>query len=462
MIKENQKYLNRIQIVLDMMIVVISFILSYYIRFYILKGTVSVTLNSSLKSVFLFLPVYFLLYYVFDLYAPERTHSVFREFGKIIRANATAGLVFILVLYLLKLMNFSRLMLFVFVLLNTMLTIFERGTIRYTLRHYRRQGYNQKHCLVVGMTDMAKDFFKTVRRNPQWGYQIIGVLDDEGTKKSQGYKILGTPLEIEKVLQTYFTDIVIIALDEGGYSQLGRVIAACEKAGVKTNIIPYYYKYVPANPYIDDLDGMPIIDTRHVPLDNVMKNFAKRMFDVVFSLTAILLTLPVMLLASIMVKMTSKGPIIYKQERIGLNRKPFFMYKFRSMKVQEDKEEKRKWTVKDDPRRTKWGAFMRKTSIDELPQFFNVLKGEMSVIGPRPERPFFVDKFKEEIPKYMIKHQVRPGITGWAQVNGLRGDTSIVERIEYDLYYIENWTFALDIKIIIMTVFRGLVNKNAY
>ena len=177
---------------------------------------------------------------------------------------------------------------------------------------------------------------------------------------------------------------------------------------------------------------------------------------------AILLTSPLMLLAVVMIKLTSPGPVIFHQERVGLNRKPFMMYKFRSMHLQTDEEEREQWTTKDDPRKTRWGAFMRKTSIDELPQFFNVLKGDMSVVGPRPERPFFVEKFREEVPRYMIKHQVRPGITGWAQVNGLRGDTSIEERINHDLYYIENWTFAFDMQIIFLTVFKGMVNKNAY
>lgn len=197
-------------------------------------------------------------------------------------------------------------------------------------------------------------------------------------------------------------------------------------------------------------------------MDNWFKNALKRAFDIVFASVAILITSPVMLFSVLMIKLTSPGPVIFYQERVGLNRKKFMMYKFRSMRVQTDEEERVQWTTKDDPRKTKWGAFMRKTSIDELPQFFNVLKGDMSVVGPRPERPFFVEKFREEIPRYMIKHQVRPGITGWAQVNGLRGDTSIEERINYDLYYIENWTFLFDLQIIFMTVFKGLVNKNAY
>ena len=180
------------------------------------------------------------------------------------------------------------------------------------------------------------------------------------------------------------------------------------------------------------------------------------------ALAAIVLFSPIMLFSVIMIKITSPGPLIYKQERVGLHNRNFMMYKFRSMDVQPPEEEKKAWTVKDDPRVTNFGKFMRRTSIDELPQLFNVLRGEMSLVGPRPERPFFVEKFREEIPRYMIKHQVRPGLTGWAQVNGYRGNTSIRKRIEYDLYYIENWTIGLDIKILFLTVFKGFVNKNAY
>jgi Undecaprenyl-phosphate glucose phosphotransferase len=244
--------------------------------------------------------------------------------------------------------------------------------------------------------------------------------------------------------------------------KLGEIISTCEKAGVKTQIVPYYYKYIPNKPYMDDIDGIPIIDTRHVPLDNFIKRALKRGFDVVFSIVALTLASPVMILSALLVKTTSKGPVFYKQERVGLNRKPFMMLKFRSMVVQTKEEEQDKWTIQNDPRKTKWGSFMRKSSIDELPQFINVLKGDMSVVGPRPERPFFVEQFKDEIPKYMIKHQVRPGITGWAQVNGWRGDTSIHKRIECDLYYIENWKFSFDVKIVLLTVFKGFINRNAY
>ena len=188
----------------------------------------------------------------------------------------------------------------------------------------------------------------------------------------------------------------------------------------------------------------------------------KRAMDIVGSLICIVLFSPVMLITAVLIKLTSPGPLIFTQERVGLHNVPFRMYKFRSMEVQTQSEEKKGWTVKNDPRVTPVGRFIRKTSIDELPQLFNVLKGDMSLIGPRPERPQFVEKFREEIPRYMVKHQVRPGMTGWAQVNGYRGNTSIRKRIDCDLYYIENWTVGLDIKILFLTVFRGFVNKNAY
>ncbi|MCI9339663.1 MAG: exopolysaccharide biosynthesis polyprenyl glycosylphosphotransferase [Dorea sp.] len=205
-----------------------------------------------------------------------------------------------------------------------------------------------------------------------------------------------------------------------------------------------------------------MVNIRHVPLSNALNAFLKRGVDLFGAITALLIFSPVMAVTAVLVKMTSPGPLIFRQERIGYQNRPFLMYKFRSMVVQDAGREKGGWTTQNDPRVTKVGKFIRKTSIDELPQLFNVLKGNMSMVGPRPERPQFVEKFSEEIPRYRVKHQVRPGLTGWAQVNGYRGDTSIRKRIEYDLYYIENWTLGFDFKIIFLTFFKGFVNKNAY
>ena len=236
----------------------------------------------------------------------------------------------------------------------------------------------------------------------------------------------------------------------------------CEKSGVHTKFVPDYHNIIPTKPYTEDLQGLPVVNIRYVPLSNTFNAMLKRIVDIFGALVAIILFSPVMLFSCIMIKLTSPGPLIYRQTRVGLHNKPFEMYKFRSMEVQTEEKEKKAWTVKNDPRVTGFGKFMRHTSIDELPQLFNILKGDMSLVGPRPERPFFVEKFREEIPRYMVKHQVRPGLTGWAQVNGYRGDTSIRKRIDCDLYYIENWTLGLDFKILFLTFFKGFVNKNAY
>ena len=472
MIRQNQKFFNVLHVFLDMIIIIISFLCAYYTRFYIrTDGVISLSFKDYLLFIIVMLPVYLLLYNLSDLYGPKRIKSMTQEASKIIGCNIIGVLGLISLLYLYKEANFARYIFLYFFLYNCIFTIGYRAYLRYLLRRYRRKGYNLKHCLIVGTTETAGKLIHKLNIHTFWGYNIIGVVDTEGIYQTDTdtsdlrfckQKVLGDLHDLPDLLENTYIDLVIIAIDENSASELGYIFTSCEKAGIKAHIIPYYYKYVPAKPYINDLDGLPIIDTRHIPLDNAFKGLLKRTFDIVFSIFAIILTSPIMLIAAIMVKLTSKGPIIFKQERVGLDRKNFDMYKFRSMRVQTDEEEMDKWTVKHDPRKTWWGNFMRKTSIDELPQFFNVLKGDMSVIGPRPERPFFVDKFKEEIPRYMIKHQVRPGITGWAQVNGLRGDTSIEDRIEHDLYYIENWTFGLDIKIILLTVVKGFINKNAY
>ena len=257
-------------------------------------------------------------------------------------------------------------------------------------------------------------------------------------------------------------DEIAITLSIGDYGCLEQLVAESEKSGVHTKFIPDYNGIIPTKPYTEDLQGLPVINIRRVPLNDLLNATVKRMVDIFGAVVALILFSPIMLVTAGLIKLTSPGPLIYKQERVGLHNRPFSMYKFRSMEVQEPDKEKGKWTTPHDPRVTPVGRFIRKTSIDEMPQLINVLMGDMSLVGPRPERPFFVEKFKEEIPRYMIKHQVRPGMTGWAQVNGYRGDTSIAKRIEHDLYYIENWTLGFDFKILFLTFFKGFINKNAY
>lgn len=360
--------------------------------------------------------------------------------------------------------DYSRKMLFVFFCVNVVAEIGFRNVLRWILRKYRKQGYNQKHILLVGYSRAAEGYLDRVVTHPEWGYIVKGILADnkpEG-EEYRGIKILGGTDKLAEILPQNQLDEIVITLGLAEYHKLGRIVNMCEKSGVHTKFVPDYNNIIPTKPYTEDLMGMPVINIRRVPLNNMLNAVAKRCVDIFGALVAIILFSPVMLVTSIIIKVTSPGPLIFKQERIGKHNRPFYMYKFRSMVVQDEKDEKKGWTTKNDPRVTPIGRFIRKTSIDELPQLFNILIGDMSLVGPRPERPQFVEKFKEEIPRYMIKHQVRPGLTGWAQVNGYRGDTSIQKRIEFDLYYIENWTMGFDFKIIFLTFFKGFINRNAY
>ncbi|KPU43697.1 UDP-glucose:undecaprenyl-phosphate glucose-1-phosphate transferase [Oxobacter pfennigii] len=490
MIKENQKFLNKILLIIDICLIFLSLVFSWIIRFksnlFNVEGQY-LSFNNYIRPVIFVVPIFITLYYLFKLYEPYRIRNFSEEILNIIKANASGILLFVLILFLFKEIDYSRILLFIFSIISTITIIIERTIARLILRMVRKKGYNIKYVIVIGYSDLTNELLKRIRSNRHWGYNILGILDDNkyavktkqkiavnhnnvidnivleqvAVSNSEPY-IMGKINELEHYLNNQNIDEVFITLDIKEYDKLKNIIAVCEKCGVRTQIIPDYFKYLPARPYVEEIDGLPLINIRYIPLDNIINKIIKRLLDITAAIFCILITSPIMLITALIIKITSHGPVLFKQERVGLNRRNFKMYKFRSMIVQDDEEEKTQWTIKDDPRKTKFGNFIRKTSIDELPQFFNVLKGDMSIIGPRPERPYFVEQFKEEIPKYMIKHQVRPGITGWAQVNGFRGDTSIKKRIEHDLYYIENWTLWLDIKIVFLTIFNGLVNKNAY
>ena len=465
MIKENQKHFNRLQVVIDAFVIVISYVMAWVIKFQILKtDDGKLPFRTYMFAMVCIVAVYLLLYNLFSLYTPKRVQGRRLELWNIVKAN-TVGIALILgVLYLIKMIDFSRWMLFYFYVLNVILETIARNLIRYFLRDIRRKGYNLKHIVLVGYSRAAEEYIDRILENPQWGYKIRGILDDniEAGTEYRGIKVIGRIDNLMVILPDNRLDEIAITLGLSEYSRLEEIVNLCEKSGVHTKFIPDYNRVIPTKPYTEDILGLPVINIRHVPLTNTFYAAIKRAMDIAGAICAIILFSPVMLFSAIMIKLTSPGPLIFKQERVGLHNRTFMMYKFRSMDVQAPDKEKTKWTVKDDPRVTNFGKFMRKTSIDELPQLFNILKGEMSLVGPRPERPFFVEKFKEEIPRYMIKHQVRPGMTGWAQVNGYRGNTSIKKRIEYDLYYIENWTLGLDIKILFLTVFKGFINKNAY
>ncbi len=461
MIKENQKILNALLAIIDGGICILSMVLAFLLHFMNYSGSFYISLNYYINLMVYIVPVYFLLYHYFDLHDSFRHKSLISEIGKIVQSNFI-GVIFIFVLvFFLKEVHTSRMVVLLFGVINIVLSSLCRFALRKLLRRMRAKGYNMKHLLLVGWNEVSTEFYDKVAGNRNLGYDFVGYVDhSKAYTAGRSIAYAGGFSTLPSLLNQKGIDEVIISLEYSEFSELGAIIEACEKAGVKSNLLPFYTKYLPTKPYIDEIEGMPLINIRKIPLDNMLNSFSKRAFDVLGSSILLIALSPLMLITAIGVKLTSLGPVIYKQERIGRNKRPFNMYKFRSMKVDDGSSDMTTWGTKNDDRRTKFGSLIRKCSIDELPQLFNVLKGDMSLVGPRPERPFFVDKFREDIPLYMLKHLVRPGITGWAQVNGWRGDTSIDERIKCDIYYIENWTFLLDIKILLLTVFKGFLNQS--
>lgn len=411
------------------------------------------------------IPIYLVIYHAFDFYSSKRGNSFGNEIVNIIEANIMGCLILFGIFFIIKLNYISRMVIIQFTITNTLLVILERYISRTILKYIRARGFNLKHMLIIGAGDLGHKFLKKIEKHREYGFSVMGFLDDDEAKigaKIGKTSVIGKIDTLDNFLLPYHIEEVVVALPLSAYQKLSSIIKVCEKHGVRVSIIPDYYSYIPAKPKVGEIDGIPLIYIRDVPLDTYLNQLIKRIFDIFLSIIFIIISSPIMIIIALGVKFTSRGPILFKQKRLGLNRKPFYLYKFRSMRVSSEETAATTWTTADDRRRTWFGELIRKTSMDELPQFFNVLKGDMSLVGPRPERPFFVNKFKDEIPKYMVKHQIKPGITGWAQVNGWRGDTSIEERIKCDIYYMENWSLTLDLKIVLMTIFKGLINKNAY
>ena len=463
MIKENQRVLNILNVISDFLILFLSYIIATYIRFFCMYIWYESKLpalwipwnRQYLTAALLFALVEILFFYMANVYSHTRRERLRREITRITEMGALAVLVLMAFLYLTRIVDFSRIALAIYYVLSTVLLLIKRLILRHTLRYFRRKGYNQKHVILVGNGKHARQYVESIKANPDLGYTIDGYVSR--VEKPGLGKHLGAYEDLEQILDQPGIDEVIITLEIHEAEFMKKVISACDKSGIRICIIPYFNDYIPAYPSIDTIGESRIINIREIPLDHMLNAFVKRFADIIGSLFLIILTSPVMLVAAIGVKLSSPGPVIFKQERIGLNKEHFYMYKFRSMRVNADST--KAWSTDEDPRKTRFGSLIRKFSIDELPQFFNVLKGDMSLVGPRPEIPYYVNQFKEEIPLYLVRQQVRPGITGWAQVHGYRGDTSIPERIRHDIWYIEHWSIWLDARIVFRTIFGGMINS---
>lgn len=459
MISENQRILNWINVITDGIILFASYLIATFIRFYIMYGArpaLQIAWNRSyFTAAAIFAVIELLVFYFAHLYSLTRRNRLVTEILRIAQFGALAVIGLMAFLYFTRIVDFSRIAMGIYLIVSTVVLTGKRVALRLILRHFRKEGYNQKHVLIVGDGKHAYQYIEGIRENPHLGFTIDGYVsrvDKEGLGKR-----LGTYEELEAILNKHKIDEVVIALEIHEVNFMGTIIGACDKSGTRVSIIPYFNDYIPVHPSIYNIGESRMIDVRAIPLDNVFNAFVKRTIDIIGSLILILLTSPLMLIIAIGTKISTGSTVFFKQKRVGKDKKEFTMLKFRSMK--ENNSEATGWSTDSDNRKTRFGSFIRKFSLDELPQFFNVLVGDMSLIGPRPEVPFYVDKFKEEIPLYLVRQQVRPGITGWAQVNGLRGDTSIEERIKYDIWYIEHWTLGLDIIILVRTIFGGMMNS---
>lgn len=453
MIRENQKLLNMINIISDAIISIIAITGAFIIVFYVLAFERNFLLVDYIKLACFYVPIQLITYGCMGLYNSHRTGNFNREFVKLVSAFLIDGLLIVTILYVIKIINFSRWALAVFLVLDLILVALKRIILRLILRNWRRKGYNQKHILIVGGGKTAFHFLETIRGEKQLGFNCVGyIADDDGLDE----KKLGGFDDILTILDGQNYDEVVCALDINEMEHLQSTVEACEVTGTRISVIPSLYKYMSPTSVIDMVGNIPVMNIRRIPLDNIGNAFMKRAMDIIGSLIMLILASPVMLVCAIVIKATMGGQVIFRQQRVGYNKKNFTMYKFKSMRDSSTSDTA--WSTNSDPRKTRFGAVIRKLSIDELPQLVNVLKGDMSLVGPRPEIPFYVETFKNEVPMYMLKHQVKPGMTGLAQVNGFRGDTSIVRRIELDVQYIENWNIFLDISILFRTAFC-MINK---
>lgn len=457
MIKENQRILNLFNLFSDVALTFLAYFAAIGIRFGVMDGVQTVNLRSMeyIQLIALYSAAELILFYMMRVYVPQRYRRIDQELFSIFLANGICLLLLVTWLYLRHISDVSRIMIVIFYGLSSGMIGLKHILVRLAMRYIRRMGFNQKHVILVGSGSLAVQYAKNVQDNPQMGFCVDGYIGEEGTHGLGTW--FGRLSQVKEILEGKEADELVIALASDQEAWVDEVIDAANQYGVRAKIVPQYNDYIPVNPTIDVIGSTKLINLNASPLDNLLNAACKRLLDVVLSAIGLVVVSPLMIVTAIGVKLSSPGPVFFVQQRVGRNCKIFPMLKFRSMRV--NCTENTGWTTDSDPRRTVFGSFIRKTSIDELPQLFNVLIGQMSLVGPRPEIPYHVEHFQEEIPNYMIRQQVRPGITGWAQINGSRGNTDIGERVKLDLWYIQNWCVRLDIEILWKTVVGGFMNQ---
>lgn len=449
----------------DLFAIGLSFLLAYWLRFseVVIPAPKGIPpMDEYAKALFIAMPVYLWVFRSYGLYQPGRHTRRVEEIFLVLKGVSVGSLVLMALTFFYRDFSFSRVYL-VFLWVSAALCV---SLVRYLMiqLRYRRSLQSKEHhrILIVGTNRNARKLIEWARMNPHFGHHVVGVLAKEKNllgKHFEGVSVIGTLEEYDKVVAGIRPDEIIITDPDLPKEKVTNMLLRCEDGLVSFKVAADLYGLVTSNLDVEHIASVPLLGLRSLPLDDPWNRWVKRGFDLVVSSVLLLLALPVMIVSALAVKLADGGPIFYAQERVGQDGKNFKLYKFRTMGPEAEAKTGPIWARKDDDRCTPIGRLLRRFNLDELPQLWNVLKEDMSLVGPRPERPHFVDQFREEIPRYMARHKVKSGITGWAQVNGLRGNTSLQERIKYDLYYMENWSLLLDLEILFMTLFAF---KNAY
>jgi Undecaprenyl-phosphate glucose phosphotransferase len=483
MVRFKTRLLTTLYVLVDVSATALAWIGAYFLRFRAEGVLAYVPVTKGVPEIsryLLLLPVIIVLWplllYFHGLYKIKRGRSRIDElfailFSVLIGSACVLGLTLYARVYyfyqpdIAPQWEYSQAVFGIFVVLDILALNLGRWAIRGQLQRSWKAGHNVERVLVAGAGELGQTVAETLTAHRELGYEVVGFVDDTKQKQLVGLPVLGSLSETVNVATAHRVDQVYIALPLEQHADLLRLIKCVSNECLDVKVVPDLVQYATSKAALEDLDGIPIISLNEVPLSG-WNSMAKRLLDVALGsviLLGLTVIVPVFPVLALLVKLKGgKGPIFYRQERMSLDGKTFQMYKFRSMRHDAETHTGPVWAKEEDPRRTEIGAWLRRFNLDELPQLFNVVLGDMSLVGPRPERPTFVQQFKERIPQYMVRHRVRSGITGWAQVNGWRGNTSIEKRLECDLYYIENWSLLLDIKILILTIFRGFGQPHAY
>ncbi|VAX15002.1 Undecaprenyl-phosphate galactosephosphotransferase [hydrothermal vent metagenome] len=467
MLKKHNQIFFAAMLIVDVLAIILSWFLSYHVRFHsgmfdVPKGVPPFSEYATVLPVIIV--IWIMALQMGGLYEPMRSNSRFHEYFRIFRTATISAVLMATAAFFYREFEFSRLMMGIFWGISIIALTFSHTVVRTALRNARKRGFNLRYVLIVGAGELGQTLAGTFARHPESGLKVFGILgdtEDDIGLTYHGYPVIGTIDQVKEKIQEHEIDQIFIALPRDADLRLEKTLALLGDETVDVKLAPDILQFMRLNSGVEDFDGIPIVSLTESPMYG-WNLLLKRIFDIVVSLISIVIWAPVMLVVAILIKLESKGPLFYKQERMSLGGGSFVIYKFRSMKDEAESETGAVWAKNNDDRRTGIGEFLRRTSLDELPQLFNVLKGNMSLVGPRPERPVFVKDFKKTVPMYMLRHKMKAGITGWAQVNGWRGDTSLEKRIEFDLYYIENWSLFLDVKILWLTIWKGFINKHAY